>query len=98
MNNQKSKIILIVILAVLIFVTVLISKNRSNNSIKNPASFVLNSEYEKKIDYLIENLSIEEKVGQTCQITLDAILKKDSLGVLIEPHQIDQEKLNQAIF
>ena len=98
MNNQKSKIILIVILAVLIFVTVLISKNSSNDSIKNPPSFVLNSEYEKKIDYLIENLSIEEKVGQTCQITLDAILKKDSLGVLIEPHQIDQEKLNQAIF
>ena len=48
MNNQKSKIILIVILAVLIFVTVLIYKNSSNDSIKNPPSFVLNSEYEKK--------------------------------------------------
>lgn len=42
-------------------------------------------------------MTIEEKVGQTCQITLDAILKKDSLGVLLEPHQIDQEKLDQAI-
>ncbi|MBT5354119.1 MAG: beta-glucosidase, partial [Flavobacteriales bacterium] len=31
------------------------------------------------------------------QITLDAILKKDSSGVLLEPHQIDQKKLDQAI-
>ena len=33
----------------------------------------------------------EEKVGQTCQITLDAILLKDSLKKLIEPHQIDSK-------
>jgi beta-glucosidase len=52
---------------------------------------------EESINGMINDMSIEEKVGQTCQITLDAILKKDSLGVLLEPHQIDQEKLNKAI-
>ena len=61
------------------------------------SSFLLDSENEKSISSLINDMTIEEKVGQTCQITLDAILKKDSLGVLLEPHQIDQEKLDQAI-
>ena len=42
-------------------------------------------------------MTIKEKVGQTCQITLDAILKKDTLGVLLEPHEIDQKKLNIAL-
>ena len=42
-------------------------------------------------------MSLEEKVGQTCQITLDAILQKDSDNKLIEPHQIDLEKLDEAI-
>ena len=42
-------------------------------------------------------MTIEEKVGQTCQITLDAILQKDSNGKLLEPHTIDQDKLHEAI-
>ena len=61
------------------------------------SSFLLDSENEESISSLINDMTIEEKVGQTCQITLDAILKKDSSGVLLEPHQIDQEKLDQAI-
>ena len=46
---------------------------------------------------MIDKMTIQEKVGQTCQITLDAILKKDTLGVLLEPHEIDQKKLNIAL-
>ena len=60
-------------------------------------SFELNPEHERKIDALISQMSLEEKVGQTCQITLDAILQKDSDNKLIEPHQIDLEKLDEAI-
>ena len=60
-------------------------------------SFELNPEHERKIDALISQMSLEEKVGQTCQITLDAILQKDSDNKLIEPHQIDLDKLNEAI-
>ncbi len=67
---------------------------RNENS---KSSFLLDSHSEESISSLINEMTIEEKVGQTCQITLDAILKKDSLGLLIEPHQIDQEKLNLAI-
>ncbi len=60
-------------------------------------SFELNPEHERKIDAMISQMSLEEKVGQTCQITLDAILKKDAANKLIEPHQIDLEKLDEAI-
>jgi len=61
------------------------------------SSLLLDSKTEDSINNLIAKMTIEEKVGQTCQITLDAILKKDTLGVLLEPHEIDQEKLNIAL-
>ena len=60
-------------------------------------SSLLDSKTEDHINSLIDDMTIKEKVGQTCQITLDAILKKDTLGVLLEPHEIDQEKLNIAL-
>jgi beta-glucosidase len=60
-------------------------------------SFELDPFAEKEIDALIKKMSVEEKIGQTCQITLDAILQKDSENVLIEPHQIDLNKLEEAI-
>jgi len=60
-------------------------------------SFSLIKEDEKKISALLDKMSVEEKVGQTCQITLDAILQKDESNKLIEPHQIDLEKLDEAI-
>ena len=71
-----------------------------NDSIQNDlisSSLLLDSKTEDSINNLIDKMSIKEKVGQTCQITLDAILKKDTLGVLLEPHEIDQEKLNIAL-
>ncbi|MGB0933322.1 MAG: beta-glucosidase family protein [Lishizhenia sp.] len=52
---------------------------------------------ERKIDKAISKMSVEEKIGQTCQITLDALLKRDSLGAVIEPISIDISKLNEAI-
>ena len=71
-----------------------------NDSIQNDSissSLLLDSKTEDSINNLIDKMTIKEKVGQTCQITLDAILKKDTLGVLLEPHEIDQEKLNIAL-
>jgi len=67
------------------------------NSGQSNSSFSLSPEDEKKIDDLIRDMSIEEKAGQTCQITLDAILQKDSSNKLVEPHQIDLKKLDEAI-
>ena len=78
-----------------LIISLLCFSSCSNEDSKS--SFLLDSENEESISSLINDMTIEEKVGQTCQITLDAILKKDSSGVLLEPHQIDQEKLDQAI-
>ncbi|MBT7619508.1 MAG: hypothetical protein HN594_00350, partial [Flavobacteriales bacterium] len=97
MKIQKIKSLLTGIFILIFFSIVLILRNSSNDSEEMTSSFVLNSQDDKKIENLIENMTREEKVGQTCQITLDAILKKDSSGVLLEPHQIDQKKLDQAI-
>ncbi len=58
--------------------------------------FELNEEDEKKISKIIKGMSLEEKVGQTCQITLDAILKSTPQGGSLEPAQIDEEKLKLA--
>jgi beta-glucosidase len=66
-----------------------------NDSISS--SLLLDSKIEDSINSLINKMTIEEKVGQTCQITLDAILMKDTSGILLEPHQIDQKKLNIAL-
>jgi len=57
----------------------------------------LDSVVEKKINTLMKKMTVEEKVGQTCQITLDAILKTDASGKTIEPISIDPLKLNEAI-
>ena len=45
----------------------------------------------------IAQMSIEEKVGQTCQITLDVISQTDAKGVTRIPATIDTAKLNEAI-
>lgn len=52
---------------------------------------------DQEIEALIANMSIEEKVGQTCQITLDAIHKADDKGGALIPEQVDPNKLKEAI-
>jgi beta-glucosidase len=54
-------------------------------------------EIEIRIDQFLSKMTLEEKVGQTCQITLDAILKRDNAFVVIEPIQIDTQKLIEAL-
>ena len=97
MINQKYKAFLSAFLILIILALVMIFNDDIMNPIEKGSASFINIEHDKKIEHLIKNMSIKEKVGQTCQITLDAILKKDSLGILFEPHKIDQEKLNLAI-
>lgn len=55
------------------------------------------STVEAEITARINKMSLEEKVGQTCQITLDALLKTDATGKPLEPAQLDEAKLNEAL-
>lgn len=52
---------------------------------------------ESKIDQILSEMTLKEKIGQTCQITLDGVLKRDEKDKVIEPIQIDPDKLKEAV-
>ena len=52
---------------------------------------------EDRITEIISSMSVKEKVGQTCQITLDALFVRDKDGKVEAPGQIDPVKLKEAI-
>ncbi|POY36649.1 beta-glucosidase [Solitalea longa] len=51
---------------------------------------------EKQVDQLVSKMTLEEKVGQMTQISVEALLKTTN-GVVNEPHIIDPEKLATCI-
>ncbi|MFD2163042.1 glycoside hydrolase family 3 N-terminal domain-containing protein [Paradesertivirga mongoliensis] len=53
------------------------------------------NEIDKKIDKLLSEMTIQEKVGQMTQIAVEILLKKP--GSLTEPDELDPEKLAQCI-
>lgn len=61
------------------------------------SSTIKTKEYES-INDLISSMTLEEKVGQTCQITLDVLLKTDEKEAPLIPAIIDTNKLNEAIY
>jgi beta-glucosidase len=69
----------------------------SSSSLGQGTINTLDPTIESKINSLLQSMSLEEKVGQTCQITLDAILKADKNGRTLEPLEIDKSKLEEAI-
>lgn len=77
----------------LVFSTLIFSLNLFSQS----KFTTLNSETESKITALLSEMTVEEKVGQTCQITLDVFLKRNANGAVIEPIEIDSKKWEEAI-
>ncbi len=51
---------------------------------------------EKRLDSLLSQMTLKEKIGQMTQLTIDTILKT-ALGNLVEPSTVDQNKLNKVI-
>lgn len=49
-----------------------------------------------EIEALIDKMTIEEKVGQMTQLNLD-VISKGEIYNLVEPHQLDMEKLRKAL-
>ena len=56
-----------------------------------------NPAIEARITEIISSMSAQEKVGQTCQITLDALFVRDEEGKVELPERIDPKKLKEAI-
>jgi len=94
---MKNRIFKLTAIGIVLLVVFFLFQNKESNTNGTNYSFSLDNNIESRIDSLIETLTIEEKVGQTCQITLDAVLIKDDKGILLEPHQIDQQKLEEAL-
>lgn len=51
---------------------------------------------QQQVNQLLSKMTLEEKVGQMTQLTLDAVIKTGSNGT-ITPHTIDDQKLTDAI-
>lgn len=51
----------------------------------------------QKVNALLAKMTLEEKVGQMTNLTLDAISKTDAAGKILEPHEIDEEKLKDKM-
>jgi beta-glucosidase len=52
---------------------------------------------DQKVNALLAKMTLEEKVGQMTNLTLDAISKTDATGKIVEPHEIDEQKLEEKI-
>ncbi|MGI4020922.1 MAG: glycoside hydrolase family 3 N-terminal domain-containing protein [Janthinobacterium lividum] len=57
---------------------------------------VLSTSIDQKVKALVSQMTLEEKVGQMTQISIEALLKTEN-GNVIEPHQIDMDKLATCI-
>lgn len=55
-----------------------------------------NSIIDQKVEALVSQMTLEEKVGQMTQISIEMLLKTEN-GNVIEPHQIDLNKLDTCI-
>src|SRR5674476_1641626 len=53
--------------------------------------------FNPKVNALIAKMTLEEKVGQMTNLTVDVISKTDASGKIIEPHEIDEQKLEERI-
>ena len=53
--------------------------------------------HDKEIESLIDKMTLEEKVGQMTQITLDVITKGEDIYSSYEPFELDQDSLNKAL-
>ena len=91
------KVVLFVLGASLCILVSCKSANEVVQQANKQVSFSLSAEEEQEINSLIAKMSLAEKVGQTCQITLDVILKTNSDGSARTIAEIDEEKLKEAI-
>ncbi len=62
-----------------------------------PAAYKLNPAREARINALMAKMSLEDKVGQMTQVTLDVVLKTGTSVDASDPVQIDPAKLKEAL-
>ncbi len=86
MNKMK-------ILALFTLIVLSISCNRAPEVARKPD---LNPEIERKVAEMVRNMTLEEKVGQMTQVTLDVLLKGETDFASDEPLQFDSAVMHKA--
>ena len=79
-----------ILITIAVYLFAFMVKGQSSSSISTP-------EIEAQIDADLAKMTLEQKVGQTCQITLDVLLKRDAEGKVIAPIQVDPDKVKEAM-
>jgi beta-glucosidase len=54
-------------------------------------------EMEKKVNGLLKEITLEEKVGQMCQLTLNTVGEGPDVFTSFEPYKVDNERIKKAI-
>ncbi|NME68119.1 glycoside hydrolase family 3 N-terminal domain-containing protein [Flammeovirga aprica] len=75
------------------------STNARDENKEESIAEIINStiSVEKKADQILQKLTLEEKVGQMTQITLDVITRNENTDVSDEPAVLNQKKVREAI-
>ncbi|MHA7056385.1 glycoside hydrolase family 3 N-terminal domain-containing protein [Aquimarina sp. M1] len=84
---------------VLLTLIVVSCTSESNNDNKKSMSEgpAINSETDTKVATLLSEMTLEEKVGQMTQITLDVVTKSDNQYSSSQPYQLDSALVHKAI-
>ena len=69
----------------------ILSATAQTKNVRSPKSI------DQKVNVLLSKMTLEEKVGQMTNLTLDAISKTDASGKILEPHEIDEQKVEEKI-
>lgn len=77
----------------------MLSPTASAQQVRNPATASSGkpAAEDRFVDALLKKMTLEEKVGQMTQVTLDVVSERNSSGAVAEPHRIDMDRLKEAI-
>ena len=87
----------LILLAVLSFSFLFSSCNNEEPSDNIGEAVVTTGEIDKKVEKLLSKMTLEDKVGQMTQITIDVITKGESVYVSDDPLELDSKLLEEAI-
>jgi len=86
---MKRRLLALPLLLILIFAGCGSLETEENNNTDQPI--------DQRVEQIVSEMSVREKIGQTCQVTLDVFFKKDESGQILLPLELDTAKVNQAL-
>ncbi len=88
------KLYIIVLVLTVISCDSEVNKKKKESVIETPA---MNTEIDNKVVSLLSEMTLEEKVGQMTQITLDVVTKGDNQFSSAQPYELDSALVHKAI-